>query len=211
MCCEISTHSAFVLENVVPRLEGSLLEMNRCVGVNPLLRNFGGRAGPVLLDKSACSAPCAWRRYWTNLQDVLVSGRAAKHLDNNLTFDGKARCIIRSVHRDWNLIDDPLHPASRGQRYRRVLPVEEERLMGFDDGYTDVAGTLSDDQRHALLGNSFSVPVIRQLLRRLKPLEDATTAEAQAKAQAELRLLPLGSPTAREWCSNCNSRKCVCY
>ena len=52
MCCEISTHSAFVLENVVPRFEGSLLEMNRCVGVNPLLRNFGGRAGPVLLDKT---------------------------------------------------------------------------------------------------------------------------------------------------------------
>lgn len=83
--------------------------------------------------------------------------------------------------------------------------------MGFDDGYTDVGGMLSDDQRHALLGNSFCVPVVRQLLRRLKPLGDATTAEAQAQAQFELRLLPLGNPAAREWCSNCNSRKCVCF
>lgn len=214
LCCEISPHCAFVLENVVPRLEASLLEMNHRVGVNPLR-----------LNASEVSAAARDRYYWTNLpimrlvptaeeatlQDVLVSGRAAEHLDNNLTSDGKARCIIRSVHRNWNLVDDPTHPASQGQRYRRLLPVEEERLMGFDDGYTDVAGALSDDQRHALLGNSFSVPVIRQLLRRLKPLGDATTADARGKAQVELRLLPLGSRAAREWCSNCNSRKCICY
>lgn len=59
LCCEVSPHCAFVLENVVPRLEASLLEMNRCVGVNPLR-----------LNASEVSAAARDRYYWTNLPVV---------------------------------------------------------------------------------------------------------------------------------------------
>lgn len=38
--------------------------------------------------------------------------------------------------------------------------------MGFPDGFTHVVG-LSDNDRHRLLGNSVSVPVIEQLLARI--------------------------------------------
>ena len=47
------------------------------------------------------------------LQDVLVSGKPAQ-LQRNVSSEGKALCIIRSVHRDWNLVDDP----DAGSRYR---------------------------------------------------------------------------------------------
>lgn len=49
---------------------------------------------------------------------------------------------------------------------RRLLPVECERLQGFPDGYTDVPGT-SDSARYRALGNSWAVPVVRWIGRRI--------------------------------------------
>lgn len=205
-----------VLENVVPREEAQHEAMNRHMQLSA-----------VRLNASEVSAASRDRLYWTNLpvhglrpspeeeaaelSDVLVSGRPAYSLPGNLNSNGKACCIIRSVHRDWNLIDDPTHPAAiaAGSRYRPLVPIEEERLLGFPDHYTR-AGGLTDDRRHALLGNSFSVPVVRQILRRLKPLAEARTKEERGVAVKEMRLLAFGSPVAIRWCSNCGSRVCVC-
>jgi hypothetical protein len=147
------------------------------------------------------------------LADVLVSGRPAGSLPYNITAEGKAYCIVRAVHRDWNLVEDAGHPAALAahSRYRHLLPIEEERLMGFDDDYTrGGGGGLSDEQRHALLGNSFSVPVVRQLLRRLKRLASAATEEERVEAVKAMDLLPLGSAVATRWCPDCYSRVCVC-
>lgn len=95
--------------------------------------------------------------------------------------------------------------------------MEEERLIGFDDGPTDVGGSsLSDDQRHALLGNSFSVPVVWQLLKKPKALGDVDREEGRGDmdrrkaAQEALRLVALNTPRARERCGQCESRKCQC-
>lgn len=49
---------------------------------------------------------------------------------------------------------------------RRLLPIECERLQGFPDGYTDVPGT-SDSARYRALGNSWAVPVVRWIGRRI--------------------------------------------
>lgn len=53
---------------------------------------------------------------------------------------------------------------------RRLTPVELERCMGFSDGYTDVpfrGKPASDSVRRHALGNSFVVPVIRWIGRRI--------------------------------------------
>jgi DNA (cytosine-5)-methyltransferase 1 len=51
-------------------------------------------------------------------------------------------------------------------RVRKLLPVECERLQGFPDGYTGVPGA-SDTSRYMALGNSWAVPVVRWLGRRI--------------------------------------------
>lgn len=60
------------------------------------------------------------------------------------------------------------HVVSGGaQGVRRLTPLETERLQGFPDGWTDVAG-MSDTQRYRQLGNAVSVPVIYWIALRTK-------------------------------------------
>lgn len=58
-------------------------------------------------------------------------------------------------------LDTSQGPAvSDGVFVRKLMPVEYERLMGFPDGYTDVAGA-TDSARYKALGNSWATPVVR--------------------------------------------------
>jgi DNA (cytosine-5)-methyltransferase 1 len=50
---------------------------------------------------------------------------------------------------------------------RRLLPVECERLMGFPDNYTDIPGA-SDTARYKALGNSWPVPVVAWIGKRIQ-------------------------------------------
>jgi DNA (cytosine-5)-methyltransferase 1 len=47
---------------------------------------------------------------------------------------------------------------------RRLTPMECERLQGFPDGWTDIAGT-SDSARYKALGNSVAIPCVTFVLR----------------------------------------------
>ncbi len=49
--------------------------------------------------------------------------------------------------------------------YRRLTPLECERLQGFPDNWTDI---LSDTQRYNCLGNAVTVPVIKVIIKRIK-------------------------------------------
>lgn len=49
-----------------------------------------------------------------------------------------------------------------GKGYRKLTPIECERLQTIPDNYTDC---ISDTQRYKALGNSFTVDVIRHILR----------------------------------------------
>ncbi len=51
-------------------------------------------------------------------------------------------------------------------RIRRISPLECERLMGFPDGYTDLPGA-KKTSRYQAIGNSWAVPVIKWLGKRL--------------------------------------------
>ena len=54
----------------------------------------------------------------------------------------------------------------QNHRLRRLTPLECERLMGFPDNYTDIAGA-SATARYQGIGNSWAVPVIKWLGMRL--------------------------------------------
>lgn len=65
--------------------------------------------------------------------------------------------------------------ASDGVSYvcRRLMPVETERLQGFEDGWTDVpfkGKPVADGPRYKACGNSMCVPVIRWIGERLNAL-----------------------------------------
>ena len=73
----------------------------------------------------------------------------------------------------------------------------------------DSTVSLSASQRHALIGNSFCVPVVEQLLQPLAALGAAVTVAGVAAAVDGLRLRAAGSAAARRWCSECESAACV--
>lgn len=55
--------------------------------------------------------------------------------------------------------------------WRKLMPVEWERLQGFPDGYTAIDGATDRDRTRAL-GNSFAVPVVRWLGQRIQEIEN---------------------------------------
>jgi DNA (cytosine-5)-methyltransferase 1 len=58
-----------------------------------------------------------------------------------------------------------------GDKWRRITPIEAERLQGFPDGYTDVRSTTPESPRYKALGNSMAVPVMKWIGNRIKQLE----------------------------------------
>lgn len=66
-----------------------------------------------------------------------------------------------------------------GDVVRRLMPIECERLQGFEDGWTDVpvgAGAAADGPRYKQIGNSWAVPHARWVMARI----DAACGRAQA-------------------------------
>ncbi|MCL2223840.1 MAG: DNA cytosine methyltransferase [Defluviitaleaceae bacterium] len=61
-------------------------------------------------------------------------------------------------------------------RIRRFSPLECERLMGFPDNYTDLAGA-KKTQRYQAIGNSWAVPVVRWIGERLLQCNTKTIAQ----------------------------------
>jgi DNA (cytosine-5)-methyltransferase 1 len=53
---------------------------------------------------------------------------------------------------------------------RRLTPVECERLQGFPDGYTNIKDKCPDGPRYKALGNSWAVPVVRWIGRRINAM-----------------------------------------
>ena len=55
---------------------------------------------------------------------------------------------------------------SQNKRVRRLTPLECERLMGFPDNYTNIPGC-KDTSRYQAVGNSWAIPVIKWLGRKI--------------------------------------------
>lgn len=74
-----------------------------------------------------------------------------------------------------NLIETPM-------AVRRLMPVECERLQGFPDGWTDVpvgSKRAADGPRYKQLGNSWAVPCVAWIARRIQAEVDRLDAKPQ--------------------------------
>lgn len=89
---------------------------------------------------------------------------------------------------------DPCHPiaatakpptiAAPDYGVRRLTPTEVERLQGYPDGWTKVimpdGKPASDTRRYRALGNTWAVPVMAWIGKRIKTVEELTDGEVRA-------------------------------
>lgn len=81
--------------------------------------------------------------------------------------------VLRSGNHDGSHQNGGVMPAVAGTMgVRRLMPVECERLQGFEDDFTLVPNSrgkpMADGPRYKMLGNSKAVPVIRWVLERVE-------------------------------------------
>ena len=166
----------FLLENV--RVTKKWLPMfNEAVGVEP-----------IMINSAVLTAQNRVRFYWTNipnvkqpkdkgvvLKDILLDGEVEPLMT---TAEGKSYCLTVSYPGAvaWNSIERKQRTMVKcGARvpkvlvgdvkYRKLTPIECERLQGVEDNYT---ACVSNTQRYRMLGNGFTIPVIAHILKKVK-------------------------------------------
>ena len=91
-------------------------------------------------------------------------------------FRSYSDCLYAAYGTKWNgnaaAFNGSLYFAQNG-RLRRLDPLECERLMGFPDNYT-LLDKCKDTQRYQAVGNSWAVPVIKWIAKRLKDIPNST-------------------------------------
>lgn len=163
-----------------------------------LARRGGDRDGPsqVLLEREGRSGHLGERQpTWPgaaasapsrSTPDDLVGiyrkvHRACSKTDFETWTDTDISCTLNLMdHGDGR---DP-HVIVTAQGARRLMPVEQERLQGFPDGWTDVptlkGAPMSDGSRYKQCGNAVTVPLVEWIGRRIMRLEGLPTPTPQA-------------------------------
>lgn len=170
---KVNPNIKFMLENVKMKKEHlSVITEQLCVE-------------PILINSALVSAQNRNRYYWTNwhveqpedkgivLADIIESGFVDKD---------KAHCIYANYFKGGNLKsyfeknrrqlvfkkprtegEIPSLAASGGnKKYRKLTPVECERLQTLPDNYTE---GVSDTQRYKTLGNAWTLEVVKHIFR----------------------------------------------
>lgn len=153
----------FVLENVASMSKADKQEITDTLGVEP-----------ILINSALLTAQQRKRLYWTNIPNVDQpedKGIVLKDIiEDGYVNRNKAYCIDANYHKGGNrksyfekgrrqLVFD-----KEGLDYRKLTVTECERLQGFPDGYCDM---VSKTQAYKALGNSFTVPVIKHILKNI--------------------------------------------
>jgi DNA-cytosine methyltransferase len=173
----------FILENVNSMPKEAKIEISRNL--------FG--IEPVMINASLVSAQNRKRLFWVGrrvgdeYERVMVSQpddrgivlndilQAPGEVDSRMTVGGKAYVLTATYGRAvaWNSIAKKQRTMVRvgnidgnnSQGYRKLTPIECERLQGLPDNYTD---GISNTQRYKVLGNAFNVDVVAHILGYLK-------------------------------------------
>lgn len=156
----------FIMENVASMRSIDIETISTLLGVQP-----------ILIDSSIVTAQLRKRLYWCNftvkqpkdlnikLKDIIQSGTTDRE---------KSYCLDASYYK--GPCSKPYFLSGRRQQilekseYRMLTPIECERLQGFSDNYTKIGKfsteekNISNTQRYKMLGNSFTVPVIKHLI-----------------------------------------------
>lgn len=102
-------------------------------------------------------------------QDVIKPLRRKINGHDIEVFRCYSDCLYAAYGTKWNgnaaAFNGSLFVSQNG-RLRRLTPVECERLMGFPDNYTAIANPRLTN-RYQATGNSWAVPVIRWIMKRL--------------------------------------------
>jgi DNA (cytosine-5)-methyltransferase 1 len=110
---------------------------------------------PLRFEKDGCSI-----QIFRSYTDCLYSAYGTKWNGNAAAYNGSLYVV-------------------QDRRLRRFSPLECERLMGFPDGYTEIARGRPTN-RYQALGNSWAVPVVRWIGKRISESQDANTTSQTA-------------------------------
>lgn len=164
----------FLLENV--RMKKEYLDViSEYMGVQP-----------VMINSALVSAQNRVRFYWTNigeieqpedrgilLKDIIESGTGidaekARTIDANYFKGGKIGGTHQSSKRNYKITGGGHREPKIAQpelTWRKLTPLECERLQTVPDGYTD---GVSNSQRYRMLGNGWTVEVIKHIFSKLE-------------------------------------------
>ena len=168
----------FILENVRMKQESQDI-ISKYLGVEP-----------VRFNSALVSAQNRQRLFWTNIDFDLPDDKGiilADILENGITDRQKSHCLdanyfkggnLKSYfekHRrqlvfkeflkdDWPLLDHAKSKYLSHLSFRKLTPLECERLQTVPDNYTN---HVSNTQRYKMLGNGFTVDVVAHILKGL--------------------------------------------
>ena len=168
----------FILENVRMKQESQDI-ISKYLGVEP-----------VRFNSALVSAQNRQRLFWTNIDFDLPDDKGiilADILENGITDRQKSHCLdanyfkggnLKSYfekHRrqlvfkeflkdDWPLLDHAKYKYLSHLSFRKLTPLECERLQTVPDNYTN---HVSNTQRYKMLGNGFTVDVVAHILKGL--------------------------------------------
>ena len=168
----------FILENVRMKQESQDI-ISKYLGVEP-----------VRFNSSLVSAQNRQRLFWTNIDFDLPDDKGiilADILENGITDRQKSHCLDANYFKggnlksyfekrrrqlifkeflkdDWPLLDHAKSKYLSHLSFRKLTPLECERLQTVPDNYTN---HVSNTQRYKMLGNGFTVDVIAHILKGL--------------------------------------------
>ena len=169
----------FLFENVKMKKEFADL-VNETIGVNP-----------YEINSRLLTAQNRPRVYWTNIegvttptdQGIILKDILEDEVDEKYTLSDKAvdyMSRLRNGKPRWEYHRNPLNGKAacltanmyKGVPYgviqelnRKLTPLECERLQGLPDNFSEI---ISSTQRYKCIGNGWSVPVIKHILKNLK-------------------------------------------
>ena len=131
---------------------------------------------PVKINSSLLSAQNRVRLYWTNIPNVTQPDDKgiilADIIDDGFVDRDKSHCIDANYFKGGNL--KSYFEKHRRQlvfnnnmltNYRKLTPVECERLQTVPDNYTE---GVSNTQRYKMLGNGWTADIISHILKNIK-------------------------------------------
>ena len=131
---------------------------------------------PIKINSALLSAQNRVRLYWTNIPSVTVpedKGIALKDIiEDGFVDRDKSYCIDANYFRGGNLkryfkrsSRQLVFTDTKFTEYRKLTPVECERLQTVPEGYTE---GVSNTQRYKMLGNGWTVDVVSHILKNIK-------------------------------------------
>lgn len=136
---------------------------------------------PIRINSALVSAHNRQRLYWTNipnvcqphdkgilLKDIIESGyvnRAKSYcIDANYFKGGNLKNYFEKSRRQLVFDSLDIHRHTKSS-YRKLTPVECERLQTIPDNYTK---SVSDTQRYTMLGNGWTIDVIAHIFKNIE-------------------------------------------